>query len=99
MNEPRAKPDTTPVDGIIVCMTWYCAICKQTWKSYIDQGTVRRMPSYVNVKGQRVQTRRPDGSMLRAHESCAQDMLRHMEAKEYRKQEREKKKRIIEPGE
>lgn len=104
MNETRPKM-TTPVDGIMVLMTWHCAICKQNWKAFIDQGTIRRMPSYIVVKGQRVQTRRPDGSMLRAHEECANRMLKHMEQKGWLKSEREReaaeerranKKRIIE---
>jgi hypothetical protein len=89
----------TAVDGIIVLMTWHCAICKQNWQQYIDQGTVRRMPSYVSVRGQRIETRRPDGSMLRAHEECADRMLRYMEANEVRREERKKKNRIIEAGE
>lgn len=87
------KKDTTPVDGIIVCMDWYCGICKQNWKSYVDQGEVRRMPSYVKLDdGRRIQTRRPDGSMLRAHEDCARRALRVMEARENRK-----KKLIVSP--
>lgn len=102
MNEQKPKPFTTPLDGIMVLMTWHCAICKQNWKSFIDQGTIRRMPSYITLKGQRVQTRRPDGSMLRAHEDCANRMLREMERKGWLKQQRDedeqkaKKKRIIE---
>ena len=89
----------TAVDGIIVLMTWHCAICKQNWQQYIDQGTVRRMPSYVTVRGQRIETRRPDGSMLRAHEDCAQRMLKYMEQRELVKEKRVKKNRIIEAGE
>lgn len=89
---------STPVDGIIVKMTWYCAICKHHWQQYIDQGLVRRMPSYVTVRGQRIETRRPDGSMLKAHEDCAQRMLKWLEAREIVKERKEKKNRIIEPG-
>lgn len=95
----RNEPKATPVDGIIVLMTWHCAICKQNWQQYIDQGTVRRMPSYVTVGGQRIETRRPDGSMLRAHEECANRMLKYMEAREIKREERKKKKHIIEAGE
>jgi len=88
MSEGPERPfkTKTPVDGIMVMMTWHCGICKQNWKSMVDQGMLRRMPSYVKVGGQRVQTRRPDGSMLRAHEDCAKRMLAAMEAAEYRKQ-------------
>lgn len=94
-----SEQNKTAVDGIIVLMTWHCAICKQNWQQYIDQGTVRRMPSYVTVAGKRIETRRPDGSMLRAHEDCANRMLRYMEARETRREERKKKNRIIEAGE
>lgn len=89
MNE-RTPKASTPVDGIIVKMTWYCGICKHTWQQYIDQGTIRRMPSHVTVRGRRIETRRPDGSMMRAHEECAQRMLRWMEQKELLKKPKEK---------
>ena len=98
MSEQNEK-NTTPVDGIIVLMTWHCAICKHNWQQYVDQGTVRRMPSYVHVGGRRIETRRPDGSMLRAHEDCANRMLQYMEAREIKREERKKKNRIIEAGE
>ena len=89
----------TPLDGIMVMMNWYCAICKHNWKSMIDQGAIRRMPSYVNINGLRIETRRPDGSMLRAHEECAERMLKYMEARENFNKPRVQKKHIIESGE
>jgi hypothetical protein len=73
---------TVPETGIIVCMTWHCGICKQNWQQYVDQGVVRSMPSYITINGQRIETRRPDGSMLRAHEECAQRALKYMEAQD-----------------
>lgn len=87
MSEQRTTGEPNQLDGIIVKMKWYCGICKHTWESYINQGDIRRMPSYVKVKGKRIETRRPDGSMLRAHEECAQRLVKYMEDK----QEREKK--------
>jgi len=57
------------------------------------------MPSYVKVNGQRIETRRPDGSMLRAHEDCANRMLRYMEQRELVKENRKKKIHNFESGE
>jgi len=88
----RTKTETTPNDGIIVCMDWFCGICKQNWKSYIDQGQIRRMPSHITINGKRIETRRPDGSMLRAHDECAKRMVEYMEAREMRR-----KNKIITP--
>lgn len=70
----------------------------------IDQGTIRWMPSYIKLKGRRVETRRPDGTMIRAHEHCAKRMLKWMEdrgmgvklSEEQKDTEASARKRIIE---
>jgi len=95
MSEQRTEPKSNQLDGITVLMNWYCGICKHTWKSFINQGDIRRMPSYVTHKGKRIETRRADGSMLRAHEECAQRMLKYMEDKAER--EGKTQGRIIKP--
>ena len=81
--ELKRKPkSTTPLDGAMVLVDWWCSICGQEWKGWIDQGKLRRMPSHVKVNGRRVETRLENGYIMRAHEDCAKRMLRYLEEKE-----------------
>lgn len=70
---------------IYVTMTWHCGICKENWKEYTLQSEIRKMPSYILVNGKRCETRRPDGSMLRAHDLCARKILKHLKDREISK--------------
>jgi len=90
----RGKPSPAKFEGddIVVLMKWHCAICKQDWQGYLERGLIRRMPSYVTVKGRRIETRRADGSMLRAHQTCAEQLLKFVEDQQ---EARRVKNRII----
>ena len=73
-NLQRSENVSTPVDGIIVPMKFYCTLCKGYYKEMVDQGMLYRMPKYMTLPtGERRSVYLGDGStIIKAHPTCAQ---------------------------
>ena len=78
-----------PTDNIAVIADFFCALCKTKYKEPILQGTLRRFPKQMNLKGKIIKTRQPDGTFIKACKTCADEFKR------YQARQNQKKTTII----